>query len=68
MGMFKIAGLVAFVVGIALLVFGIDAMNKAKEKTEHNLTGHYSDKTVWYVVTGIALIVGGAGVSAIRRQ
>ncbi len=65
--LFRVLGAVAFIVGIVLLIFGINATQKTGEKIVDEVTGHYTDSTMWYIIGGIALMVAGAGVSRIKR-
>lgn len=67
MSIFRVLGTVLFIVGIVLVVFGIVATEKTGEKVINEVTGHYTDKTMWYIIGGIALIIGGAGITRIKR-
>jgi hypothetical protein len=67
MSKFRILGTILCVVGIVLVVFGIVATQKTGEKVVNEVTGHYTDKTMWYILGGIALIIGGAGITRIKR-
>ncbi len=66
MSIFRMIGTAAFLVGIVLVVFGVIATQKSGEKTVSEVTGHYTDTTMWYFIGGIALIVAGAGVTRIK--
>lgn len=63
----QILGRVIGVVGVVLLIYGVVAMQKTSQKMMNDVTGHYSDRTMWYVVGGIAMIVGGMGITRIRK-
>ena len=67
MSLFRILGTVIFIVGVVLLIFGISATETTGEKIVDEVTGHYTDKTMWYIVGGIAMIVGGAGITQIKK-
>ena len=67
MGTFRVLGMILCVVGIVLVVFGIIATQKTGEKVVDEVTGHYTDKTMWYIIGGAVLIIGGAGISRIKR-
>ena len=58
----RIIGLVVAVAGVALLVMGLNASDSAGEQIREGFTGHYSDKTTWFIVGGIGAIVGGAAL------
>ncbi|MCE9533435.1 MAG: DUF3185 family protein [Planctomycetes bacterium] len=59
----RIIGLVILAAGIALLIFGINATNSVSERIVEGFTGRYTDKTTWYLMGGIAGIVGGGALS-----
>ena len=67
MGIFRVLGSVLCIVGIVLVIFGIAATEKTGEKVVNEVTGHYTDKTMWYIIGGIAMIIGGAGITRIKR-
>lgn len=66
MNIFRILGTILVVVGIALIGFGFIATQKAGEKVVGEVTGHYTDKTMWYIIGGIALVAGGIGISRVK--
>lgn len=63
----KIFGLVLFVVGIALLGFGINSSQAVTEKVVEGVTGRYTDNTMWHILGGIALIIGGGALAFCNR-
>ena len=67
MSIFRVLGSILCVVGIVLVVFGIIATQKTGEKVVDEMTGHYTDKTMWYIIGGAALIIGGSGITRIKR-
>ncbi len=64
--MARILGTIAILVGVALLVLGIVSTQKTGEKVVGEMTGHYTNTTVWYIVGGVALIAGGFGLRRIK--
>ena len=58
----RIIGLVILAVGVTLLIFGINASHSVSERIVEGFTGRYTDQTTWYLMGGIAAIVGGAAV------
>ena len=50
-------------VGMTMLYFGYNASQSVGEKVVEGITGQYSNHTMWYVIGGIAAIVGGAGLA-----
>lgn len=67
MAIFRVLGIAISIVGIILLVLGIVATQNTSESIVHGVTGEYTNKTVWYIIGGIALILGGAGLTRIRK-
>jgi uncharacterized membrane protein YidH (DUF202 family) len=61
----RMIGLVILVAGIALLVMGINASDSPGEQIREGITGHYSDKTTWFIVGGICAIVGGSALGVL---
>ena len=61
--MIRIIGLVLLVVGVTLLVFGYNASQSVTEQVVEGFTGHFTNQTMWYLIGGIAAIVGGAALS-----
>jgi drug/metabolite transporter (DMT)-like permease len=51
----KILSIVLLVVGIVLIVYGINASNSAASGVYRAFTGTPTDKTVWLLVIGIVL-------------
>ncbi|HEY1848347.1 MAG TPA: DUF3185 family protein [Opitutaceae bacterium] len=51
----KILSIVLLVVGIVLIVYGINASNSAASGVSRAFTGTPTDKTVWLLVIGIVL-------------
>ena len=60
MRMTQIAGVAIFAVGAVLLVFAYRSTNAPLEQISETITGRYSNQTMWYLVVGIAAVIGGA--------
>jgi drug/metabolite transporter (DMT)-like permease len=56
----QILGAVLFVVGVVLLVFAMRASDSPAEQIVESVTGTYTDRTMHYLIGGIAACVGGA--------
>lgn len=67
MSSFRIIGVILFVVGIVFLVLGIVSTQQLGQKVAEGVTGHYTSKTVMYIIGGIVLIIGGLGITRIKR-
>ena len=64
--MARIVGTIVMVIGAVLVVLGVIATQKTGEKIMGEVTGHYTNKTVWYIVGGVALIAGGFGIRRLK--
>lgn len=68
MSLFRIIGWTATVIGVFLVVAGILSTQETGEKIIEGFTGHFSDKTMWYILGGLGLIIVGAAVGRIKRR
>jgi len=59
----RILGLGFVIVGSILVLFGIDASHSVVDSVKQDLTGRFTDKTMWYLIGGIALVVWGAALA-----
>jgi hypothetical protein len=59
-------GTIAILVGAVLLVLGIVSTQKTGEKVMGEMTGHFTSKTIWFIVGGVALIGGGFGLRRLK--
>lgn len=55
----RMVGLVILVVGVVLLGFGLNSSQTMAEKLIENVSGRYTSHTMWYIIGGIAMMVGG---------
>lgn len=55
----RIAGLVLVVVGVGLFIVGLNASDSFADRMSNFFTGQYTDSTVWYMMVGVAAVVGG---------
>ena len=65
--MARVLGTIVIFVGAVLVVLGIMATQKTGEKVMGEVTGHYTNTTVWYIVGGVALIAGGFGLRRLGK-
>lgn len=63
----QILGAAFLVVGVILLGFAYHASNAPMEQLSNTVTGHYSDRTMWYAVLGGVAAVSG-GLLAFRSR
>ena len=59
----RIIGLVLLAIGVALLFFGYNASQSVGERIVEGVTGHFTNQTMWFLIGGIATIVGGAALT-----
>ena len=55
----QLSGIMIFAVGVILLAFAYHSSNAPVEQLSNTFTGHYTDRTMWYVVLGAAAAIGG---------
>ena len=55
----QIIGIVLVVVGVVLLIFGMNASNSAADQISETFTGRFTEATMWYIIGGIVLGVIG---------
>ncbi len=61
-------GIIALVVGIVLLGFGINSTQAVTEKVVEGVSGRYTDNTMWYILSGIAMIIGGGALFISNKE
>jgi hypothetical protein len=61
-------GIAALVLGVILLGFAYHFTQAPVEQLSDTLTGRYSDTTMWYVIAGIAMVVGGGLLAVSPRR
>lgn len=64
--MIRVLGVVALMMGIILLGFGLNSTQAVSEKVMENVFGRFTENTMWYILVGTALIIG--GIFTIRRK
>lgn len=64
----KAISLTILVVGVVLLIFGINAHDSIVSNAKEIVTGTPTDKSMWFIILGIVgIIIGGLG-SLFRRS
>ena len=56
----RLLGIVIFVAGAILLGLAYHASNAPAEQLTNTFTGHYTDRTTWYIGLGAVAAIGGA--------
>ncbi len=63
-----ILGIVLLCVGAVLLVFAWRASNAPVDQVVNTLTGRFTDGTMFYIIGGVAALVGGIFLVALRPR
>ena len=66
--MTRVAAVVLFAIGIALLVFGVRASDSFVDRISEAFTGRFTDATMLYLALGIVGIVAGFALLVPRRN
>lgn len=51
----RIFGIVLVVVGVSMLIYGINATDSFADRLSDAFTGRFTERTTWYIVGGIAV-------------
>lgn len=57
--MVRVLGIIALMMGIILLGFGLNSTQAVSEKVVEGVFGRYTENTMWYILTGSAMVIGG---------
>jgi uncharacterized membrane protein len=55
----RILGIVLLIVGVIVLVVGMNASHSAADQISNTFTGKFTDATNWYIIGGIASAILG---------
>ena len=55
----RIAGIVLLVLGVVLLIVGLNASESVADQVSETFTGRFTRETMWYIIGGIAAAVLG---------
>jgi uncharacterized membrane protein len=50
----RILGVMLLIVGVILLVMGMNASHSVADQVSNTFTGRFTDKTTWFIVGGVA--------------
>ena len=64
----RIIGIVILVGGIIIFSFGLNSSQSVPEKGIEKATGRYSEGTMWYIIGGILMTVGGGALAINARR
>jgi uncharacterized membrane protein len=63
----KITSIALLIVGLILLVYGLNASNSVSSSVSQAVNGSPSNKTIWLIALGVIGIVSG-GIGVFRRS
>ena len=55
----RMFGIVLLLVGVGLLIVGMNASHSVADRVSNTFTGRFTDGTTWYIVGGIAVALLG---------
>jgi hypothetical protein len=55
----RIIGIVCLIVGVGLLVVGMNSSHSVADQVSNTITGRFTQATTWYILSGIAVAVVG---------
>lgn len=55
----RIFGAALLAIGVVLLVFAYRASSAPLDQVSNALTGRFTDQTMWYLLLGVAGVIGG---------
>ena len=58
----RVFGFVILAVGIILLVVGMNSSHSIADQVSNTFTGRFTQATTWYIVGGIAALIGGGAM------
>jgi LPXTG-motif cell wall-anchored protein len=61
-------GIALLVVGVVLIVFGMNASASLGSRLSEFLTGAPSDRTIWLLVVGVVAAIVGLGLLLVGRR
>ena len=64
----SVVGIVLLVVGVVLMIFGMQASASVGSRLSELLTGAPSDRTIWLLVAGVAAAMLGLGLLLVGRR
>ena len=50
----RITGIVLLVIGVAVLIFGLNASHSVADRVSDTFTGRFTEATTWYIIGGAA--------------
>jgi LPXTG-motif cell wall-anchored protein len=67
-GMQSVVGIALLVVGVVLIIFGMQASASLGSRLSELFTGAPSDRTIWLLIAGVAAAILGLGLLLTGRR
>ena len=64
----SVVGIALLVVGVVLMIFGMQASASVGSRVSELFTGAPSDRTIWLLVAGVAAAMLGLGLLLVGRR
>jgi uncharacterized membrane protein len=55
----RIVGIVLLVLGVVLLIVGMNASHSTADQVSNTFTGRFTQDTAWYIFGGLAMAIAG---------
>ncbi|HTL53872.1 MAG TPA: DUF3185 family protein [Planctomycetota bacterium] len=65
MSLQRLVGIVLLVGGVVLFMVGLNATESFADRWSSFFTGHFTDRTVWYMIGGIASVIVGLSLTSV---
>lgn len=59
----RILGFVIAALGLVVLISGINSSQAVLEKVVEGVSGRYTEHTMWYIIGGAAILLGGGALA-----
>lgn len=59
----RLLGIVLLLIGLVIFGFGVSSSQAITEQVVEGVSGRYTSTTMWYIVGGIALVIGGGALA-----
>jgi hypothetical protein len=59
MSISRILGIISVIVGLVLLAFAWSSSHAVTEKVAAATTGRFTQTTIWYIIIGLIMVIGG---------
>ena len=60
----RIGGIVLLVVGVVMLIYGVNAAHSLADKLSQTWSGRVTERTTWYIIGGIGIGLAGVLMAA----